>query len=277
VKQCYIGECVSSLVYSPNGKIFVGLEGGDIKILAGRSLTEKEAFKGDKPLFSLALSRDGKLLAVGREEEVEVRDAVFGEKKYSLPCTDATLAVAFNRNGKLLAVAGSGEVGIFNALTAIPIKIHKGLDKINCLTFHPDSKLLVTGSRNSLRVWNVSVPVIATLVKKITIPGYSVAFNPDGKLLASGDDEGVKLWNIKTWKPKEVLVGGAVNSVAFSPDGKYLATGNDDTVKLWDMGSKALAKTLTGHTDIVTSVAFSPDGKWIASGSADKTVCVWEV
>jgi len=277
VKQLCIGEYVSSLVYSPNGKIFVGLEGGDILII-GRSLKESKTFKGDKPLFSLALSQDGKLLAVGREEEVDVRDAVFGEKKYSLPFTDATLAVAFNGKGKLLAAAGSGEVGIFNALTAVPIKTYKGLDEIKCIAFHPDSKLLVAGSRSSLRVWNVSVPAIATLVKKITTPIYSVTFSPDGKWLAAGsDDNTVKVWDIKNWKPK-ALVGSAVNSVAFSPDGKYLATGSDDsTVKLWNMGSKALAKTLTGHTDIVTSVAFSPDGKWIASGSADKTVCVWEV
>ena len=274
VKQLCID--FSSLVYSPNGKLFVGLKGGDILIIE-RSLKELKTLKGDKPLFSLALSQDGKLLAVGRKEEVEVRDAVFGEKKYSLPCTDAALATAFNGKGKLLVTAGNGEVGIFNAVTAVPIKICKGLDKINCIAFHPDNKLLVAGSRNSLRVWNVSVPAIATLVKKITTPIYSVAFSPDGKYLASGDDE-VKLWNVKTWKPKEVQVGSTVNSVAFSPDGKYLATGGrDGIIKLWDMESMALAKTLTGHTDIVTSVAFSPDGKYLASGSAGKTVCVWEV
>jgi len=38
-----------------------------------------------------------------------------------------------------------------------------------------------------------------------------------------------------------------------------------------------MARTYTGHTDVVNVVAWSPNGNYIASGSADNTLRVWEV
>ena len=39
----------------------------------------------------------------------------------------------------------------------------------------------------------------------------------------------------------------------------------------------ALAKTLTGHTNMIWSVAISPDGKTLVSSSGDKTIKIWNL
>jgi WD40 repeat protein len=39
----------------------------------------------------------------------------------------------------------------------------------------------------------------------------------------------------------------------------------------WAVSPRALARTLTGHTQKVHGVAFSPDGRLLATASADNT------
>jgi WD40 repeat protein len=70
---------------------------------------------------------------------------------------------------------------------------------------------------------------------------------------------------------------GQAYDAAFSPDGTQIASaGEDRTVKLWDARTGRLARTFTGHDDVVTSVAFSPDGGRLAAAALNGTVVVWE-
>lgn len=67
-------------------------------------------------------------------------------------------------------------------------------------------------------------------------------------------------------------------AVAISADGRWLASGSyDKTIKLWSLPSGDLARTLTGHKEVVGRLAFSPDGRLLASSSDDKTIAVWTV
>ena len=62
--------------------------------------------------------------------------------------------------------------------------------------------------------------------------------------------------------------GDGVRTVEFSPvDASLLASaGESNLIKLWNLKNNT-ARTLRGHTGIVSSVAFSPNGELLASVS----------
>jgi len=69
-----------------------------------------------------------------------------------------------------------------------------------------------------------------------------------------------------------------VTAVAISEAGNELYSGGiDNDVHIWDMRKKAVAFSLTGHTDTITSLAVSPDSQTLLSNSHDGTVRTWDI
>ena len=112
-------------------------------------------------------------------------------------------------------------------------------DKVGEVIFSPDSKKVVTVSREIATVWTVeSGEEVCQLV---------------------GHD-----------KP--------ITSLNFSPDSKRIVTSSFDlSAKVFDATSGKLLQDLIGHADRVWSADFSPNGKKIVTASSDKTARIWEV
>ncbi len=237
---------------------------------------------------SLAFRPDGAMIALGRYQEVELRNASSGKTTATLTGhSNEVRGLNFSPNGKLLAATGGspsqfGEVKIWDVASAQELRTWRGhRDNITASAFSPDGTILATSSYDKLvKLWNVTTGVEIKTLKDHTDAVFAVAFSPDGKLLASaGADRTVKLWDVATGKRLYTLSDAldAVHTIAFDPSGKLLAgAGADRILHLWQIGEGKQLRSLIAHEDAINVIAFSPDGKTLASSSADKSLKLWD-
>ncbi len=198
---------------------------------------------------------------------------------------DRVFSVAYSRDGKMLASGGDDQtVKLWDTTTWRQIASLEGhAGGLLSVKFSPDGKTLASGGEDRIvKLWDVATRRETGAIRGHGGKIYSVAFSPDGNSLATAsDDHTVKLWDVATGSaPFTDLKGHAdeINAVRFSPDGTAVATASDDkTVKLWDTQTGREMKTLRGHTDYVQSVAYSPDGERVAAASRNGWVIVWDV
>jgi WD40 repeat protein len=151
------------------------------------------------------------------------------------------------------------------------------------LAFSEDRHTLATsGDDGSIRLWDMPVGRLRTILTGNTGPVNNLEFSPDKHTLAAaGDDHTVRLWDMTGARPPTILTGHTepVQSVHFSPDGSVLASASDDdTVRMWDVASRRLRATIPGYVPgLFYSVAFSSDGQTVATGGEHGTIRLSDV
>ncbi|WP_327698989.1 CHAT domain-containing WD40 repeat protein [Streptomyces sp. NBC_00459] len=148
------------------------------------------------------------------------------------------------------------------------------------LAVHPEGRLLATGARKFVRVWDV---ITGQPTWERRIGGWStmvnaITFSPDGGKLATGStDNRARIWEMPSGSlVSELTHGHFVDAVDFDHSGKYLATGSADTTAcLWDLSTGGRILTLR-HPRAVKDVKFSPDGRLLLTACADGKAYVWD-
>ncbi|MFE6843492.1 CHAT domain-containing protein [Streptomyces sp. NPDC057686] len=148
------------------------------------------------------------------------------------------------------------------------------------LSVHPQGRLLATGARKRVRVWDV---ITGEPTWERQLSGWStmvnaVTFSPDGGRLATGSTDNLaRIWDTKTGSlVAELAHSHFVNAVDFDDSGIYLATGSADaTASIWDLstGNRILQ---VRHARAVKDVKFSPDGRQLLTASEEGKAYVWD-
>ncbi len=255
------------------------------KLLAG-------PFEHRQPVQCANLTPDGKRLIVAdRGKLVRIWD-VAARREMCTFAYDTELGgpagyvtpSAISPDGKWYALpAQDGTIRLHDTATGAPGSSLKGPPTQFPLEFSPDSSHLVSGSEDTVTVWNVAT---GQEFARFTVSGIDinrVHFSPDGQRLAVAGynfftASDARIVDLDGGHPV-VLKGHAlgVMDVAFSPDGERVATASTDrTIRVWDRATGQELLMLKGHTRPATGIQFSPDGLRLISVAADRTARVWD-
>jgi WD40 repeat protein len=236
--------------------------------------TEVPSFGGDDGLLAARINGSKMGLwevAAGREYRTLVHDSARSKESYH--------GIAISDDGRLLAVGLDDGIGFWDLLSGenLALASDKLLGPQRCVLFEPSGALLSNGPAGLLR-WPVQAdPKSDGLVrigpaKKLPlIPGslMQIARSKDGQVLASAQFQGGLAWHSD--HPEQPVRLGPhedVRYIAVSPDGRWVATGshNGPGVKIWDwkvQGDKFVKWLLPEK--YWSAVGFSPDGQWLAT------------
>jgi WD40 repeat protein/serine/threonine protein kinase len=228
-------------------------------------------------IFALALSRDGRRLAVSEATfngpvVVRVLNAESGVEIARLPTPpdqDGTRHLAWSPAGERLAgESDNGWLWIWEAGTVRRSHVQYSGNynhRVNSLAFSSDGSRLAIGGEARM----ISILDVKTLRTRAELSGHvgsvvDLDFSPDGLSLASAStDQTVRLWNLATGQELLRLEGhsGPVRCVHFAHDGRTLASAADipsggGEVILWRTGYRANhVSNAETQTDKETSVS----------------------
>jgi WD40 repeat protein len=269
---------VSFLAFAADGKTLAYGGGGGVDdvIRLVEARTGKEirtfAFKPQELPERMALSPDGKLLAVGfvnpyqpKQPPTVVWDTATGKVLREIDRTGAGLT--FSPDGKLLVTAGQ----VWEVATGKKLQeLGGGLEP----AFSADGKWLALADTPSDRDESVFLYETAGWRKvrgmeanppgKKTVAGSSrpsLAFSPDGKwLVATTTDGSIRIWEAATGRMIDFLTtrNGDAASLSISPDSKLLAVAStynpSNHTTIWDLSTRKLLHEIDG----ARLVAFAP-------------------
>ncbi|OCL04983.1 WD40 repeat-like protein [Glonium stellatum] len=233
---------------------------------------------------SIALSRDGRVLATCLGEDVLLTDLATGEE--------------------LSRIEGDGET-------------------ITTLSLTPSGSYLIVCSRSlSMRIYSLTpspteeTPIRAQLVRTLkphSSPVVTSVVDKTGTLLATGGADGiVKIWDIRGGFVTHTFHGhsGVISALLFfevenpgqdvdsrsqslgghikrealqgksaeTTTGFRLASGAEDgKIRIWNLHKRSSVAVLDSHVSVVRSLDFSLEENTLVSGSRDKTVILWDV
>ncbi len=293
------------LNFSPDGKRLAAAEVGDGDIIEWDLATGKRLGEPAEPAHLMALSGDGKTLALGGASTgpyahsrsyptVRLLELPTGKERALFDLSPERVwghyKVALSPDGKFLASNIAGYGGARLRVWDVAAKKDVGLDYSNLAqpVFSADGQVLAyagsPGFGNEIVLFETGAWKQRAVCKAPTPPGLygdePAALSPDGRLVAASTPEAVKLFDGATGAEKASLATSAQGGIVvrFSPDGKQLvqAAYVSRDITLWDVeGKKQVARYEGPPNTRLMDALFSPDGRSVFCSHSNGQIIRW--
>jgi WD40 repeat protein len=224
---------------------------------------------------SIRLSHDGKELAVGRPEALELVQTQTGQTRIAIKNSASAQYIDFSLDGGLLAFANANGINIARTDTGALVKsIPQKNHSFYSLRLSPDGKTIAAtrGGPEGVEIWNVDQGTVERTLKGSGLANSAI-FSQDGTRLVTAEWMGdICVWDTRTWTIVHRLPvrTNAACPVALSPDGNMIAiVDNDNVVHLWSLLTGKEVRDLKGAYGRIQTMAFSSDAKSLLATDCD--------
>jgi WD40 repeat protein len=258
-----------------------------------------QMFVNNRP-YSIAVSPDGKRMAVGGIGGVDLMDVETMTRLSSLPpefAGNATIfSLAFDSTNQVLARGGDDGVVRFYDLNAGRMLGHfrpfgQGeYSSVTAVAFRQEGGLLAVATARDpandrigrVFFYNYVQNVVEREINCGRADCLYIAWSPKGDKLAIGTGAGSIF--VYDMNEKKMIMDNPrahtdeITGLAWYPDNRRLVSGGvDQRVALWDTATREkLTETKRQDTPIIISLALSPDGHYLVTGVNDeKTEKSW--
>jgi WD40 repeat protein len=240
---------------------------------------------------ALVFSPDGKFMASGSFQEVNLWDAQTGKLRQQLTgFADRVVALAFSADGKLLSTGGGppsedGELKVIEVASGkVLLDIKAGhSDTVYGVSFSPDgTKLASCGADKFIKVFEIPSGKFLKSFEGHTHHVMDVGWKPDGKLLASGGaDNVIKIWDYEKGEQVRTINnahGKQVTRLVFvGTTSQFVTCSGDQQVRFWNVDTGQGGRVFSDSKDFLYAVGVSPDGTVLAAGGEEGVVRLYNV
>jgi len=218
------------------------------------------------------------LASSGNDAFVRLWNPQSGKRLQILPHPCPVFSLAWSPDGRLLASGCfDGRIRVWGMRAAKPatyIARFSGHTKwVRGLAFAPDGTKLASASWDrTVKLWDVASGRCLHTLEGHTERVHTLAWSPDGRIVATADlDATIWLWDAQRGTYRAGLRGhtAPVYSIAFTPDSQRLLSGSEDgTLRVWDVAREQCVR-------IMRSASTTWPGVRMAKGSPVQALIGW--
>jgi WD40 repeat protein len=280
---------------------------GTVRLWEARTGRQKMLIPHQHPIWGMAVSPDGKLLASSESQSryVRIRDAGTGRQLHQLAGRTKVVGVQslnFSADGKRLAAAdNSGKVRVWSVesgtlLNENDLQLPQGKATrgdfqrlMDRAVFPPDDQILVADLEGAFHVLSVETGKELRTFGSGVLPTGEMAISADGKRLLAYQYGGpthaqdLSLWDLpagkEIWREPLPARERQDPALVFSADGTRYAVsveGGPREIRVCDLATRKVLQTIK-NDDHLCCLRFSPDGRLLVGGLENGTAVTWEV